>query len=314
MRVKNHSTLLSLAVILSVWTALAQEPGPPPTPSPQGWRRLGDRAPAPPPEAQPNYAPAPAQALVPTTLTVPSGTWVTVRVNEPLSSDRNQPGDAFTGTLVRPIVANGIVVARRGQTVAGRVAEAQKAGHVSGTSRLGLELTEIGLVNGQQVPVHTQLIARQGDTSVGRDVAAVGTTAGVGAAIGAAAAGGFGAGMGAIAGAGAATIGVLATRGRATVVYPETAITFRLEAPLTIDTAVGTEAFAPATQNGYDAAAPAPHWGTRYTQGAPAPLPPAPAFYYSYYPYYGYPAFAPYYWGPGFLFYSGPRVYYRRWR
>ena len=167
-------------------------------------------------------------------LTIPGGSWITVRVNEPLSSDHSQSGDVFTATLAQPLVAEGRVLARRGQTVGGVVVEAQKAGHVKGTSRLGIELTEIGLVDGRQIQVQTKLIERRGDTSVGRDLGAAGTATGVGAAIGAAADGGFGAGMGAIAGAAASAIGILVTRGRATVIEPETLITFRLMEPVTI--------------------------------------------------------------------------------
>jgi len=80
-----------------------------------------------------------------------------------------QPGDAFMATLAQPLIANGRVIARRGQTVSGVVAETQKAGHVSGTSRLRLQLTEISLVDGRQIPVHTSMMERRGDTSVGRD-------------------------------------------------------------------------------------------------------------------------------------------------
>jgi hypothetical protein len=234
-------------------------------------------------------------------------------VNQPLSSDHNQPGDAFTGTLVQPLVANGRVVARRGQTVGGRVAEAVKAGHVKGTSRLGIQVTEVSLVDGQQMPVKTQLVNRQGDTSVGRDVAAVGTTTAVGAAIGAAADRGFGAGMGAIAGAGASIIGVLATRGRPTVVYPETVLTFRLEAPVSISTERSEDAFQPVGQQDYEQ--------HQLRQGPPPHLaggPPRPAYAYPYaypYPYAGY--YPPLYYGPSLFFYSGPRFYgrgfYRRW-
>ncbi len=36
-------------------------------------------------------------------------------VNEPLSSDHNVSGDTFTATLTQPLIANGYVVARRGQ-------------------------------------------------------------------------------------------------------------------------------------------------------------------------------------------------------
>ena len=63
---------------------------------------------------------------MPPQLTIPAGTYVTVRVNQVLSSDRNQPGDAFSATLVKPLVVNGVVVAQRGQTLGGRVAEARR--------------------------------------------------------------------------------------------------------------------------------------------------------------------------------------------
>jgi len=63
---------------------------------------------------------------VPAHLTIKQGTYVTVRVNQWLSSDRNQQGDAFTATLEQPIVVDGIVVAQRGQTVAGRVSELKR--------------------------------------------------------------------------------------------------------------------------------------------------------------------------------------------
>ncbi len=119
-----------------------------------GWHRFGDA---------PQQGPPP-----PMELTLPSGTWITVRVDQLLSSDRNQQGDVFTGTLSQPLVANGLVIARRGQTVAGVVASAEKAGRVKGTSSLRLELTELSLVDGRQVQVKTTLMERRGNTSVGR--------------------------------------------------------------------------------------------------------------------------------------------------
>jgi len=195
----------TLAVAISLMGGLQAQETSQPQRAPSGWHKFGESRPAERPE-------------LPAELRLPAGSWITIRVNEPLSSDHNQPGDSFTGTLVQPLIANGMVIARHGQMIAGRIAEAQKAGRAKGTSRLGLEVTEISLVDGQQLPVKTQLIERRGDTSVGRDVGAVGVTAGVGAAIGASAAGGFGAGVGALAGAAASTIGVLVTRGKATVV------------------------------------------------------------------------------------------------
>jgi hypothetical protein len=246
---KTHSFILAMAVSL-IGTLMAQER--PAT----GWHKFG--------ETRTQEAPPP----MPANLTLAAGTWITIRVDEPLSSDHNQPGEAFTATLVQPLVANGFVVARRGQTVGGQVAEAVKAGRAKGTSRLGLQITEISLVDGQQPPVKTQLISRRGDTSVGRDVAVVGTTTGVGAAVGAAAAGGTGAGIGAAAGAAASTIGVLMTRGKPTVVYPEMVLTFRLEAPLTISTERSAGAFQPVMPEDYE------QQPTLYRRGPPAPPPP----------------------------------------
>jgi len=215
-------------------------------------------------------------------------------MNEPISSDHSQPGDMFTATLAQPIIANGRIIARRGQTVSGVVSEAVKAGRVKGVSRLGLELTEIGLADGRQVQVKTRLMERRGETSYGRDAVGIGATVGTGAAIGAAVNGGVGAGVGAAAGVVASTIGVLLTRGRATEVYPEQPLTFRLETPISVD--AYDEAFQYVSQEDYDQRPPA----RRAPPRAYGPPPP----YYGY-PYYYGGWFSPYY-GYGF----GPNFYF----
>ncbi len=264
------------------------------------WRRVGESAPA--SDAAPASDPAPAvDRRVPSDLTLAAGTWLRIRVNEPLSSDHNVSGDTFTATLTQPLIANGYVVARRGQTVAGRVADAVKAGRNKGTSRLALELTEVSLVDGQNLPVKTQLMEYAAGTSKGRDATAVVAGTGVGAAIGGAASGGFGAGIGAIVGAAASTAGVLATRGRATEVYPEAVLTFRTLEPLTIATDRSGHAFEPVRQSDYD---------QRQVTLRSRPTMTAPPYYYGgfYYPYY-YPYYSPYFWGPSFYFYSGPRFH-----
>jgi hypothetical protein len=246
-------------------------------------------------------------APVPSSLTLPAGTWLTVRTTNPISTDHNQVGDAFTAVLTEPIVVNGFVVARRGQTIQGRVSASEKAGRVSGTSKLGLELTQVSLVDGQQVTLHSQLVTRDGGTSFGRDAAAIGTTTAVGAAIGAGVNGGVGAGVGAAGGLVASTIGVMLTRGKPAVIYPETVLTFKVVDPITISTANSAGAFHPVGQQDYDN-------NTRRLVSSPTPRPGygpgyAPGYGVSPYPY----AYAPYpyYYGPNFYFYGGR--YYRRW-
>jgi hypothetical protein len=280
-----------------------------------GWRKFGD-APvdqvAPPQYAQntqrvPQNAYPPAQNApsynVPAQATLPAGTFVVVRVNEKLSSDHNQPGDFFTATLVRPLIANGIVIASPGQNVAGRVSEALNADHGKGTSRLGLELTEVSLVDGQQVPVRTQLMEYQRGNSGGRDAGVVVGTTAAGAAIGAVAGGGVGAGIGAIGGAVAGAIGVMATHAHATEIHPEAILTFRTLEPVTIAMDRSSGAFQPVRQQDYQAQ------GRYQGQVQPRQRAVAPPAYYGYgygyydpfyypYPYYPYGGFYGY--GPSF--------------
>jgi hypothetical protein len=186
-----------------------------------------------------------------------------------------------------------VIVADRGQVIQGRVSEAKKAGRVSGTSHLGLELTDITLVDGTQAPVKTQLISYNGSTSVGRDAAGIGAATGIGAIIGAGVGGyhnaGEGAAIGAGAGAAAGIIGVLLTRGNPTVVRPEQVLEFRIDNPVVVATDHAPQAFRYVGPYDY---APPPG------QPRPGPVPARYGGYYGpgYYPYYGYGY--PYYYGP----------------
>ncbi len=189
---------------------------------------------------------------IPSQITLPAGTYVRVRINEKLSSDKNQPGDLFTATLVQPLIANGLVIAQPGQNIAGRVSEAVKAKDGNGRSHLGLDLNELSLVDGQQVPIRTQLIEYRRPTNGGRDASVVVGTTATGAAIGAVAGGGVGAGIGAIAGGAlAGAIGVVATRAHATEIYPEAMLTFRTIDPVSIATDQSGGAFQPVPQRNY---------------------------------------------------------------
>ncbi len=319
---------LSIGIIAASTVVLAQDAPPPPPPdapaaapatSNNGWKRVGDSVQTYQPpvpnqnqSAPPNYGqqPYPQQPAyqpppIPASLTIPRGTFLVVRVNQMLSSDKNQTDDAFSASLAQPVVVDGVVVAEPGQTLGGRVAEAQKAGHIEGTSRLAVQLTELTLVDGQQLPLQASLVSRKGPTWVGQDAGTTAGTTGLGAAIGAAAGWGKGAAIGAGAGAAAGIIGVLVTRGHPSVIYPEQLLTFRIETPLTISTEHAPQAFRYVQPNEYDRPyEPQPAPGP-YASEAPAPPP-----YYGAYPPYPYPYYGygyPYYWGPSFSFFVGPR-------
>lgn len=296
-----------------------------------GWRKLNASAQSadpstpvaqddaePLPDAQaPADQPPPVQPPtigVPSTLTIRPGTFLTVRVDQPLSSDHNQQGDYFSGTLNQPVVIDGIVVAQRGQTVSGRVSQVAKGGHGKGPSKLGLELTSFTAVDGQQVPLQTQLVTRAANHSnAGRNVATVGTTTAVGAVIGTAADWGTGAAIGAGIGAIAGLAGVLATPGAPAVVYPESVLTFRVQAAAVVSTDRAPQAFRYVETSDYQQ----PQVQSRVQDPPPPAQSPAP--YYAPYPYpypYPYYAYGPYYpyWGPGFGVVIGPRWGYGGYR
>lgn len=277
-----------------------------------------------PPAMNPQNAPPPQATRppygLPPEVTLQAGTYITARINQPLSSDHNLVGDSFTATLVQPVVVNGIVVAQRGQLVYGRVTEVQKH-HSDKPSRLGLELTGLTLADGTQLPLKSQLVNRQGPTTPGGVQAGtvVGTTA-VGAAIGGAVGWGTGAAIGAGAGAVVGIAGVLLTRNHPTIIYPESVLMFQVSTPATITTAsqafhyVGPNEYgpgAPGVQMQMRPRPPVPGYGSSYAPYAPyGPYAPYP--YYSY----PYPAYYPYYpyWGGVGVWFGGPRFYGgRRW-
>jgi len=256
-----------------------------------------------PPQGQPDAQAQgqPNQAGPPQTLTLPAGTVIRVRVEDWISTDRNVTGDSFTAEIDQPIVVNGWVVARRGQAQTGRVSLVKKGGHGEGASQLGVDLPELTLVDGQQLPLQTELFQTSAGTQHDRDAAVIATTTGMGAVIGAIAGRGTGAAIGAGVGATAGIIGVMSTPGKPTVISPETVLSFRLQAPVTVSTDKSQFAFQPVTQSDYD---------SHSSQARPRMARPSPPPYYSGpygYPYaYGYPY--PY-------FYPGPFVgfgYYGR--
>lgn len=191
-------------------------------------------APAQAPEPPPYREPAPPPPPKPNTVTIMQGTAINVRLQEALSSDKNQVGDAFSAVLDKPLVVDGFVIAERGARVEGRVVTSKAAGRVKGTSDIAIELSTLHTADGQTVKLVTEPWEKHGDTTVGTDAAKVGAAAGIGAAIGAIAGGGKGAALGAILGGGAGTGGVLATRGKAVKIPVETKIPFMLKEPVTI--------------------------------------------------------------------------------
>lgn len=174
------------------------------------------------------------QERTPETVTIPAGTVIKARLNQSLSSEVNENGDAFSATLEEPIIVDGFVIAEKGSRVDGRVVDAVRAGRVKGVARLSVRLTTLHTSDRQRVSIFTEEHVREGKRSVGRDTTRVAIGAGIGAAMGAIFGGGAGAAIGAASGAGAGAGTVLLTRGQAAELPVETRIQFRLRDGVTI--------------------------------------------------------------------------------
>ena len=180
---------------------------------------------APAPEAM---APEPVKPAV-----VPAGTALTVRLGETLSSKTSQDGQSFTGTLVNPVESGGATVIPAGSPVSGTVVSAKSAGRFKGESLLTLRLDTI-TVKGTQRTIQTSTVSSGQKGKGKRTATMIGGGAGAGALIGGIAGGGKGAAIGALVGGGAGTAGAGLTGNRDVSFGAESAVTFKLSAPLEI--------------------------------------------------------------------------------
>jgi hypothetical protein len=164
---------------------------------------------------------------------IPAGTQFTVRLNDPLDSERNQIGDTFHGSLSAPIVINGETVIPSGADVVGRVADVKSAGRFAGNSVLTLELTSVSM-NGRTYNIQTNQWSRAGKGEGKNTATKVGVGTAAGAVLGGIIGGGKGAAIGAATGAGAGT-GVAASRkGEQIKLAPEAVLNFQIINPLTV--------------------------------------------------------------------------------
>jgi hypothetical protein len=197
---------------------------------------------APPPQEEPAPAPVPSPAAPPPAaansyaggdVSVPAGQSILVRMIDGVDSSKNHVGDLFHASLETDLNVNGVLVARKGTDVYGRLASSDKGGTFSGKSELQLELTRL-VINGRDYPVVSSDYNVQGKSQGSSTAKKVGGGAVAGAIIGAIAGGGKGAAIGAAAGGGAGAGVQILTKGDRVKVPSETLLEFRLQQPVMI--------------------------------------------------------------------------------
>jgi BON domain len=191
--------------------------------------------------AQSSAPPAPAPPPVPQKVTVPSGTQLSIRLNDEVDSEKAQVGDIFHGSLSAPITIDDETILPTTADVEGRVVDVKSAGKFAGQSVLTLELTKL-IMNGRTYSLQTDQWSKSG-TGRGKATAAkVGGGAAVGAILGGILGGGKGAAIGATAGAGAGTGASAMGKGQQIILHPEQVIAFQLQNSLTVTPGVNRPA------------------------------------------------------------------------
>jgi hypothetical protein len=166
-------------------------------------------------------------------LVIPAGTILTVRLAQSVGSKTSQPGESFSATLASPVEIDGRTAIPAGASASGTVVDAKPLGRFKGGAVLSLKLDSIN-INGNDHPVQTSAVVRSAQGKGKRTAVMAGGGAGLGALIGGLAGGGKGAAIGALAGGGAGTAGAAFTGNKDIVLPAESALSFKLDQPLTV--------------------------------------------------------------------------------
>jgi hypothetical protein len=175
----------------------------------------------------------PPPPAVPQKITVPSGTQLSIRLNDEVNSEKAQVGDVFHGSISAPVSIDDQTAIPTTADVEGRVVDVKSAGRFAGQSVLTLELTKLTM-NGKSYSLQTSQWTKSGNGRGKSTAAKVGGGAAVGAVLGGIFGGGKGAAIGAAAGAGAGTGVSAATKGQQIILRPEAIIAFQLQGPVTV--------------------------------------------------------------------------------
>jgi len=179
-------------------------------------------APAPPPPP-----PAPKKFII------DQGTQITVRLIDPIDSEKNQTGDTFHATLNAPLTSDGEQAVPAGVELVGHLVEVKSAGKFAGQSMIAMQLDSLSS-GGKTYNLQTDQYKKEGSSRGKNTAEKVGGGAVIGSIIGAIAGGGKGAAIGAAAGAGVGGGVQAATKGQQIKLPSETVLNFTLQAPLTV--------------------------------------------------------------------------------
>ena len=166
-------------------------------------------------------------------VTIPAGSLVTVRLQNPIDARRTAVGDMFVVNVSRDVFQDGVLALPVGATLEGKVVAVKKPGAFAGGGYIQLQLTQLDL-DGHSYPMTSDIFSTVTPGKGGYSAANTIGGAAFGALLGAAVGGGSGAAIGAVAGGGTGAAISSATPAPRTFIPAETMITFHLNTPLTV--------------------------------------------------------------------------------
>jgi hypothetical protein len=170
----------------------------------------------------------------PTTVTVPAGTPLSVRLVEGIDTGTTREGSSFEGTLSSPLMAGGTEVAAVGSTATGKVTNVVSSGRLSKPAELSLTLTSLTPRRGGRVPIATSTWSMKAQSHKKRNIEMMGGGAVGGALIGALAGGKKGAAIGTLVGGGGGTALAAGTGKKEIRLASETKLNFTLREAITL--------------------------------------------------------------------------------
>ncbi len=189
-----------------------------------------------PPTPADNAAAQPAPPPVPSTpkkLIIDPGTPVTVRLIDPIDSERNQAGDTFHATLNAALTSDGEEAVPAGVELTGHLVDVKSAGKFSGQSVVVLQLDSLSS-GGKTYSIQTDQYRKEGKSRGKSTAEKVGGGAILGGIIGAIAGGGKGAAIGTAAGAGVGGGAQAASKSQQIKLPSETVLNFTLQEPVEV--------------------------------------------------------------------------------
>jgi hypothetical protein len=104
-------------------------------------------------------------AAAQTSLPVPAGTALMVKLETTLATFSNKPGDPFQGSVTQPVVLNGQTVIPAGARIEGRVTKVAEPRRIAGKPTIGILPEALVLPTGERLFLDATLV----DTNAGRD-------------------------------------------------------------------------------------------------------------------------------------------------